>query len=105
MQICLALRDSSLARKRRQCSFTIFAFTTSTHLATRFVFSTGAHLCFGTTVSFISEFEKFLHCKGSKLFFPSVFFQVGAPEIPSEQDPLFVDDLAEQVAEVLDYFG
>ncbi|KAG0558969.1 hypothetical protein M758_10G065500 [Ceratodon purpureus] len=31
--------------------------------------------------------------------------EVGAPEIPPEQDPIVVDDLAEQVAEVLDYFG
>lgn len=31
--------------------------------------------------------------------------EVGAPEIPSEKDLLTTDDLADQVAEVLDYFG
>lgn len=31
--------------------------------------------------------------------------EVGAPEIPPEQEALSVDDLADQVAEVLDYFG
>lgn len=31
--------------------------------------------------------------------------EVGSPEIPPEQEALSVDDLADQVAEVLDYFG
>jgi protein NDRG1 len=32
-------------------------------------------------------------------------WQVGAPEIPPDQRLLSVDDLADQVAEVLEFFG
>lgn len=41
----------------------------------------------------------------AELSYFCVDYQLGAPENPPEQSSLSADDLADQVAEVLDYFG
>ena len=105
-QMFPAFKDYSFVQKHVRCYYTIFAYIISVLQDMRFV--TRELVCLSWfCLIFLLHFctISFIECFNSHNLFLQELLQLGAADISPDNPVLSADDLADQIVEVLNYFG